>query len=311
MKILFAGSPKVAADILSGLVIAGHEVVAVLTREDAPVGRKRVMTQTDVATVASDLGIPVIKANRLGAEDVKFIAATGAEIGVVVAYGSILSKEALASLSSGWFNLHFSLLPKFRGAAPVQRAIQNGETETGVSLFRLDEGMDTGPVIGTVRTVIGVQENSGELLKRLGELGLTLLLEELPKIYAGMQIESPQSGESSLATKPTREQARIDFNDSATTVENLIRAMNPEPMAWCTANGEILRVLVAREARHDHLNEALAISQPGELLLFDGRIFVKCGYSSVLELIELQPSSKRPMAARDWFNGNQWVEALA
>ena len=180
MKIVFAGTPANAAQTLRALANTAFEVVAVLTRTDAPVGRKRVLTPSAVAVVAAELGLPIIKANRVD-ESVRLqIQATGAELGVIVAYGALLDQAALDVLDKGWVNLHYSLLPKWRGAAPVQRAIMAGDRETGVTLFQLDKGMDTGPVHLQIPTVIEPDENTAELLPRLTNLGISGLAELKP-----------------------------------------------------------------------------------------------------------------------------------
>lgn len=311
MKLIFAGTPGVAADLLRGLIQSGHEVVTVLTREDAPVGRHKILTPSEVAAAAYELGIPVIKANRIGNTELELIVNSGADVGVVVAYGSIFKSEALTALSGGWYNLHFSLLPNYRGAAPVQRALEAGETETGVTMFKLDEGMDSGAVVGFSRTSIGSRENYGQLLPRLGQLALNLALEVLPSIYSGTAKLTDQVGSPTYATKPTRDDSRIDFSRSASAVEALVRAMNPEPMAWCLVGEESMRVLDAFEVRSANQIYAMESMSPGQVLFEDGKFFVRCGEASVLELLELQPSSKRQMSAKDWYNGNRTIERLS
>ncbi len=310
MKIIFAGTPRVAAYLLKGLVQSGHEVVAVLTRQDALVGRSKVLSPSEVAVAASELGIPVIKANRIGPAEVDLIVNSGAELGVVIAYGSILNRNALNSLSAGWYNLHFSLLPKYRGAAPVQRALEAGESETGVTMFKLDEGMDSGLILGVTSTSIGSRENYGELLNRLSALGLKLALELLPRIYSGMTMFTEQQGEPTFATKPTRDDARINFNLSAGKIEHLVRAMNPEPMAWCLVGEEPMRIIEAFEVKSSALFEDMESLVAGQLCSVEGKLLVKCGEGTLLEMCEVQPSSKRVMQAKDWYNGNRNIERL-
>jgi len=310
MKLLFAGTPEVAADVLKGLVSAGHEVALVLTREDAVVGRSKIPTPSAVALVSSQLQIPTLKSNRLTNDDLAKISKSGAELGIVVAYGSILKLDALDSLTEGWYNLHFSVLPKYRGAAPVQRALMSGETETGVTMFKLDEGMDTGPIVGQLQTAIGPGENAGNLLTRLGGLAVSLLLETLPRIYSGTHVLVNQVGEPSFASKPTREDARIDFSNSAQTIQHQVLGLNPEPMAWCIAAEAPMRVIDAMETQSTQILDLMNENNPGEIVSTEGRVFVKCGEGSVLELLEVQPSSKRAMSAKDWFNGNRKLEKL-
>ena len=310
MRILFAGTPEVSATILEWLVKSGHEIACVLTRTDSLVGRKRILTPSATAMKAEELGLPIIKANRVDDGTLSQIASSNIELAIVVAYGSILNQQALEAVPNGWFNIHFSLLPKYRGAAPVQRALLNGDKETGVTIFKLDAGMDTGPVLSSLSTSIGFNESSGELLARLAELSKSLLSEALPQLYSGTFKIHDQRGDSSSAPKPTREEARLDFKQPASTLEDIVRGMNPEPMAWCMVGDEVLRVLSAVEYRSASLVSSSASASPGSLFSVEGKVFAVCGQDSMLELIEVQPSSKRAMPARDWFNGNRFLERL-
>jgi len=311
VRILFAGTPEVSATILEWLVKSGHDVACVLTRTDSYVGRKRILTPSATAFKAEELGLPIIKANRVDDWTLSQIASFNIDLGIVVAYGSILNQRALEAVPNGWFNIHFSLLPKYRGAAPVQRALLNGDKETGVTIFQLDPGMDTGPVLSSLSTSIGFNESAGELLPRLAELSKSLLSEALPQLYSGTFKLHEQSGDSSSAPKPTREEARLDFNKPASTLENIVRGMNPEPMAWCMVGDELLRVLRAVESRSESIGSGSASASPGSLLSVEGKVFAVCGQDSMLELIEVQPSSKRAMPARDWLNGNRSLERLS
>ncbi len=304
MRILFAGTPETAATVLRGLVASGHEVVGVLTREDAPVGRKKVLTESAVAQTANELGIQVIKANKITSEIISVIDSLKADLGVIVAYGVILKKGALEIIPNGWFNLHYSLLPKYRGAAPVQRALENGDIETGITIFKLDEGMDTGDVLATLPVIVQTNETAGDLLTRLNQLGVSLLNQELPNIYNGTFQLEQQTGVPTIAPKPTRDEARIRFSNNAEQILNQVRAFNPEPMAWCSYKGEPFRVLLAREHVGIHSTGI------GELSLVDGKVVVGCGQASAIELVEVQPSSKKPMAAVDWYRGADHKERL-
>jgi methionyl-tRNA formyltransferase len=297
MRILFAGTPSTASTVLEGLLTSGHEVVAALTREDSLTGRKKVLTPSPVAETAKKHGIPCIKANKLGPDVLDEIVKHNVDFAVVVAYGVILRQDALDALPMGWFNLHFSLLPKWRGAAPVQAAIRAGDSETGVTLFRIDLGLDTGPILGSVETVIGPSETAGELLDRLSLLGLTLLNQELPRIYSGGLCLVDQNGDVNLAPKINRNDARISFSANAEQVELLVRAMNPEPMAWCMLNDDAMRVIQARAVPSTDTLDVGVVS------FIDERVLVGCGEDTVLELIVVQPASKNQMPARDWLNG--------
>lgn len=311
MKILFAGTPANAARTLQGLVDANHEIVAVLTRQDAPVGRKKVLTPSPVAQLASQLGIKTIKANSITPETEGGISALGADLAVVVAYGTLLKQGTLDLMPAGWFNLHYSLLPHWRGAAPVQSSLLAGDQTTGVSLFKLDEGMDTGPLVSQVEVEIQPRENSGELLARLTEIGISILVQELPMIAAGLATfraqENHQTGSLPLASKPRRHQAQIDWNQNAINIERQVRAFNPEPMAFTYLKSESFRVLDALALGS---TDWAALSEPtdvvaGQIVLENKRVLVHCGQGTLLELKEVQPAGKKAMSAIDWARGNQ------
>jgi methionyl-tRNA formyltransferase len=308
LKIVFAGTPANAAQTLRALATSAFEIVAVLTRTDAPVGRKKILTPSPVAETAAEFGIPVIKANRVDEAVRTQIAATGADLGIIVAYGALLDQPALDSLPLGWINLHYSLLPKWRGAAPVQRAVMAGDRETGVTLFQLDKGMDTGPVHLQIPTVIEPTENTADLLPRLTELGITGLAELLPRVAAGLSEPTAQDPEL-LAKLPTadklsRDDARIDWQRTAVEIENLVRGLNPEPMAWTTLDGETFRILEARAlGKTDWQSLAGEDEKSGTLKIENGRTFVACGSGSLLELKIVQPAGKKAMSSSDWARG--------
>lgn len=308
MKIVFAGTPANAAQTLRALAKSPFEVVAVLTRTDAPVGRKKILTPSAVAEVAAELGIQVIKANRVDASVRAEIAASGAELGVIVAYGALLDQATLDLLPKGWINLHYSLLPKWRGAAPVQRSLMAGDRETGVTLFQLDKGMDTGPIHLQIPTVIEPGDSTADLLPRLTELGITGLAELLPRIAAELAAPVAQDPEL-LATLPTadklsREDARIDWQRNAVEIENQVRGLNPEPMAWTTLAEETFRVIEARAlGATDWQSLAGEVAEPGTVNIDKNRVFVTCGQGSLLELKAVQPAGKKSMQASDWARG--------
>jgi methionyl-tRNA formyltransferase len=305
MRILFAGTPASAATVLEGLLTSGHEVVAVLTREDAPSGRKKILTPSPVAELALARGINLIKANKVDQHVLDEIALNKVDLAIVVAYGVILREDALRFIAGGWFNVHFSILPRWRGAAPVQRALQHGDTETGVTLFKIDTGLDTGPIVSTVPTLIQPDENAGELLARLSQLSITLLNAELPKSYGSSHDLTNQVGEITLAPKTAREEARIDFSSDALKISHLVRAMNPEPMSWCDFNDEPMRVLRARD-----LAGHVSVGEIGEVSLVSDKVIVACGNGTSLELLEVQPASRSVMSAKDWLNGQTGAVTL-
>lgn len=297
MSILFAGTPENAAVTLRELAHAGIPISLVLTRPDAPVGRKKVLTPSPVALVAEELGIPVLKSARVAEEELRKIGERQIQLALVVAFGVLLKEQALKALPLGWFNLHYSLLPQFRGAAPVQRALMEGVTETGVTLFKIDQGLDTGDVLASVPTRIEPVENAGALLERLTGLGVSLLLEQLPRISSGLLSLKPQEEiGASLAPKISRTEAEMSFNNAAKKLENLTRGCNPEPGAWTQSNqGYDLKIHVAWASNISHV-------AVGHVSTDEGRVFVGCA-GSALELIEVQPAGKSRMSAADWVRG--------
>ena len=297
MRIVFAGTPINAAKTLKALVAAGNTIVGVLTRADAPTGRSGTVTESPVAAVASSLGIPVLKSNTVDTDVLDWISGLTPDLGVIVAYGCILKSDALEIPSKGWINVHYSLLPKYAGASPVQHAILDGETETGVTVFKLDEGVDTGPVLSVQRTEIRPDENTGELLERLTEIGSELLcrtLDDFDNQYSSRSFQEIDS--TRLATrKISRALARLDFNQSSKDVVNKVRAMNPEPVAWFEFESLPVRVL---EATVEDSAELAA----GVARLLGSQLIVGCSDGSVaLELV--QPAGKKPMSGADWFRG--------
>ena len=297
MRIVFAGTPINAAKTLKALVAAGNTIVGVLTRADAPTGRSGTVTESPVAAVASSLGIPVLKSNTVDTDVLDWISGLTPDLGVIVAYGCILKSDALEIPSKGWINVHYSLLPKYAGASPVQHAILDGETETGVTVFKLDEGVDTGPVLSVQRTDIRPDENTGELLERLTEIGSALLCRTLGDFDNQYSSRSFQEIDSTrLATrKISRALARLDFHQSSKDVVNKVRAMNPEPVAWFEFESLPVRVLEATV-------EGSAELAAGVGRLIGPQLIVGCSDGSVaLELV--QPAGKKPMSGADWFRG--------
>jgi len=246
MKILYAGTPEIAVAPLNALAASEEvEVVGVLTREDAPVGRKRILSASAVAQRAEQLGIPVIKASQWSAQTAHAIASLGADAAAVVAYGALLPQEALKLLPHGWVNLHFSALPAYRGAAPVQRALMAGETTIYSNTFLIEEGLDTGPVFECDSTPVGDEDTAGSILNRLAETGGELLLRTFARIAEG-QTGTPQTGEASYAHKMSIADGRLDFNEPAERVLATFRGVTPDS------------VLVGT---HDRLRELHAIRE--------------------------------------------------
>lgn len=304
MSILFAGTPENAALSLRLLVESGVSISLVITRPDAPVGRKSVLTASPVALVALELGLPLIKTNIVDDDVIQQIQLHGIEFALVIAFGVILREPALSALDKGWYNVHYSLLPRWRGASPVQRAIISGDSETGVTVFKIDTGLDTGPVLGSVRTKIEPTETFGNLLHRLSLLGVSLLSELLPKISSGILRLDPQAAlGASVAPKVTRREVRLNFSRTATELSNLVRGANPEPGAWVKTSLNVeLKVHEARSVDYFNLGQ-------GACELIDGRLLVGC-QNGALELLEVQPAGKKSMKASDWFRGTTQVVTL-
>ena len=295
MRLIFAGSPAAAVPSLRALIDGPHEVVAVVTREDAPLGRKRVLTATPVAEVAEQAGIPVIKANRLAAVQDELLAVE-AELGVVVAYGGLIREPILSAPRHGWINLHFSLLPRWRGAAPVQHALIAGDSETGAAVFQLVPELDAGPVFATERVPVGRVQTAGHLLESLSVSGAQLLAGVVDAIAAGTAVATPQEGEVTLASKLDLADARLDWTEPATRIDARRRGVTPEPGATTTLDGERFKVLDATIA---HGAPRL---DPGVVALRGRAVHVGTA-DDPIELLTVQPAGKRAMPAGDWWRG--------
>ena len=294
MKLIFAGTPENAALGLE-LVSKQHEVVLVITRPDAELGRKRVLTPSPVAQKAAALGLPVMKANRITSLELDTIAATQAELALVIAFGSMIPKSALDQMS--WWNIHFSLLPLWRGASPLQQSIRAGGTGAGVTLFELDAGMDTGPIIAQLPIQPGENETTAEALVRYTVAGIDLFNHSIVNKLSA----KAQQGEPSFAPKLDRSDARLDLAQDAVNVHRSVMAFNPEPMAWCELEGNPIRILETRLL--ETTTSPPESSQPGRTSKPGDRVILECGAGSQLELVLVQPAGKQPMPAADWFRG--------
>ncbi|KQQ11111.1 methionyl-tRNA formyltransferase [Rathayibacter sp. Leaf296] len=295
MRLVFAGTPAPAVPTLRALAASGHEIVAVVTREDAPVGRKRVLTPSPVAVVAEELGLPVLKANRLDEAVTDRLEALAPELGVIVAYGGLVRARLLAVPVHGWINLHFSLLPRWRGAAPVQRALMAGEESIGASVFQLVAELDAGDVYAELSEEVR-DRTAGELLEVLADSGAGLTVEVVEAIAAGTARAVPQSGEVTLAPKLDVSDGRLDWSAPSARVLAVIRGTTPEPGASAAVGDARLKVLAARAAQEPPTLE------PGRVLVEQGRALVGTGDGAV-ELVTVQPAGKKPMAAADWARG--------
>ena len=296
MKLIFAGTPENAATALE-LISAKHEVVLVITREDAPVGRKRVLTPSPVAQIAQSLGLPVLKANRLSAVSETELKEAGAELAIVVAYGALVPQRLLDALP--WWNLHFSLLPEWRGATPLQHSMLTGGLGSGVTLFELEAGLDTGAVLSQKPIQIDFEKTCGELLEEFTKAGVEMTLEAL----AGRPKAMPQQGTASTAPKLYREHGKLDFSKSADELMWQVMALNPEPMAWCELDGNPLRILRARSLGATDWDSLDGVQHlPGEVVA-SNKVLVACGGGTRLELLQVQPAGKKEMSAGDWIRG--------
>jgi methionyl-tRNA formyltransferase len=303
VRVLFAGTPAVAVPSLNAIVEAGFDVVAVLTRPDAPIGRKRVLTPSPVAARAAELGIEVIHASRINDETAARISAASPDVAAIVAYGGLVPPAALGIPRHGWINLHFSLLPAWRGAAPVQRAVMAGDDITGAVTFQLEEGLDTGPVFGTLTETVGPEDTAGELLERLSHSGAVLLAQTLSAIDAGKAAAVPQTGEVSLAPKLTLDDGRLDWKHPALAIGRQARGVTPEPGAWTVLAGQRVKLEPVR------LRPDVSQLAPGAVSVHGKSVLVGTG-SHAVELTRIQPAGKKMMAAADWARGMTSLESV-
>ncbi|MFG2297842.1 methionyl-tRNA formyltransferase [Streptomyces sp. NPDC048603] len=299
MKLVFAGTPEVAVPALDALIASGrHEVAAVVTRPDAPAGRGRRLVASPVAERAEEAGIEVLK--PLKPRDPEFqqrLREIAPDCCPVVAYGAILPKSALDIPLHGWVNLHFSLLPAWRGAAPVQHSIMAGDEVTGASTFRIVEGLDAGPVFGVLTEDIRPTDTSGDLLTRLAFAGAGLLAATMDGIEDGTLRAVPQPGDGiSLAPKITVEDAHIDWKAPALRVDRLVRGCTPAPGAWTVFRGERLKLVSV-----GLVTERTDLA-PGEVAVAKNNVWVGTG-SHAVELLWVQPQGKKPMKGADWARG--------
>jgi len=296
LRIAFAGSPAVAVPSLDALLASRHELVAVVTREDSPFGRKGTLTPTPVAARAAEAGLPVVRADRLDEAATAAILAAAPDLGVIVAYGGLVREPLLSAPRLGWINLHFSLLPRWRGAAPVQHAILAGDRETGVSVFQLVPELDAGPVYARLAEPIGRFQTAGGLLDRLAGIGADVLAGVVDALASGTAVGEPQTGEPTLAGKLTHRDGALDWSRSAAELDRRIRAVTPEPGASTTLEGQRFKVLEAIPA-HDTLPLG-----PGRVEMYDRRVLVGTG-DGLIELLRVTPFGRPQMAAGDWYRG--------
>jgi len=299
MRLVFAGTPDAAVPSLRLLAASDHEIAAVVTRRDAPIGRKRVLTPSPVADFAEDLGIKTIKTDRLDADATERITALAPDLGVIVAYGGLVREPLLSTPLHGWINLHFSLLPRWRGAAPVQRALIAGDPVTGASVFQLVPALDAGDVFAESRYVVPETATAGDVLDALAQDGARLLHGVVDAIAQGTAVAVAQSGEPTLAPRLDVDDGRIDWAETREAVLGRIRGVTPEPGAHTTVDGVRLKVLAAAAADAD----APAL-EPGEFAVHGRALVIGTG-SEPIVLHRVQPAGKSAMDASDWWRGRR------
>ena len=299
MRILFMGTPDIAAESLAALLGAGHEVCAVFTRRDKPVGRKQILTAPPVKQLAQQHDIPVYQPRTLrdGSSD-ELIRQLAPDIIVVVAYGCIIPPQLLHTAKYGCINLHVSLLPKYRGSAPIQWAVLNGDAETGVSIMQLDEGLDTGDVLMVEPVAIDPEETSGELFDRVSAVGAKTLVDALAKIEAGQLTPVPQDhSKATLAPPLSKDTARFAFTEDAAHIHNWVRGMNPWPTAWFEQDGKRIKVSECRLAENPQ-NAA-----PGTVLAL--KPLTVAAQNGAVALLSVTPEGGKPMAGTAWAAGRR------
>ncbi|MGQ2907524.1 MAG: methionyl-tRNA formyltransferase [Aliihoeflea sp.] len=299
LRVIFMGTPEFSAATLKAIVEAGHEVVAAYSQPPRPAGRRGLeLKKSPVHDLAESLGIEVRTPVSLkGEAEQAAFRALGADVAVVVAYGLLLPKAILDGTRLGAYNGHASLLPRWRGAAPIQRAIMAGDAETGMMVMKMDEGLDTGPVALTERVAIGADMTAGELHDRLRDVGARLMVEALGRLEAGDLPTVAQSGEgATYAAKISKDETRIDWSKPAPEVHDRIRSISPFPGAWCeaTIGGKPERLKLLRSTMGE------GAGMPGTIL--DDRLTIACGDGAV-RLVEVQRAGGRPMEAGAFLRG--------
>jgi methionyl-tRNA formyltransferase len=298
MRLVFAGTPEVAVPSLDALIDSTHEVVAVVTRPDARAGRGRQTVASPVAERATRAGIEVLKPGRLSDPDLlDRLTDLAPDCCPVVAYGGLVPPRALAVPRHGWVNLHFSLLPAWRGAAPVQHAVLHGDEVTGATVFALEEGLDTGPVYSVMTEAVRPRDTSGDLLGRLAAAGAGLLVATLDALERNELVARPQPADGvSYAPKLTVADAHVDWARPAFHVDRQVRACTPAPGAWTAWHGERLGLGPVEPAGPADL-------APGTVRAGRREVLVGCGDGHAVRLGEVRPAGKRPMAADAWARG--------
>ncbi|MGL9721351.1 methionyl-tRNA formyltransferase [Symbiopectobacterium sp.] len=301
LRIIFAGVPDFAARHLDALLASPHQVVGMFTQPDRPAGRGKKLTPSPVKVLAEQHGVPVLQPKSLRpAESQQLVADLQADIMVVVAYGLLLPQAVLDMPRLGCINVHGSLLPRWRGAAPIQRSLWAGDTETGVTIMQMDAGLDTGAMLHKLSCPITPQDTSASLYDRLAELGPQGLLTTLASLAQGTAVAEKQ--DDSLATyaeKLSKEEAKLDWSLSAEQLERCIRAFNPWPVSYITIDEQPVKVWKASALDADHS------AQPGTIISADKQGIQVATAQGVLNLLQLQPAGKKPMSVQDLLNSRR------
>jgi methionyl-tRNA formyltransferase len=292
MRLGVAATPEVALPTLNWLQTSGHALVRVISQPDKPFGRGQEMHSSPVSQWAKANSIELVNPATVPEIDKSL---SDLDLLITIGYGRILPAQTLSIPKHGCINLHFSLLPKYRGAAPVQRAIESGERESGVTVFALDPGMDTGAIYTSITVAIEPTMRSYELLEKLSVIGVTAMKDALIAIESGIAPVA-QTGQASIASKITREEAALDWSASSTTLHNKIRAFYPQPQAWTNFRGQPLKISAAKIAVTD------IQLQPGELKVLENECLIGTG-DACLVLEKLTPAGKKEMSALDWSRG--------
>lgn len=308
MRLIFMGTPEFAVPSLQALVTQGHEVRGVFTQPDRPAGRGKKLKPSAVKVAAQELGLPIFQPERIKTPEVlALLQVLDPEGIIVVAYGQILSADILKLPPQGCINVHASLLPKYRGAAPIHWAVMNGENQTGVTTMLMDEGLDTGDMLLKAAYPISEEVTTGELDDALAQLGAELLLKTLDSLKQGTLISEQQTGDTSYASLLKREHEKIDWTRSAQDIHNQIRGLNPYPGSFTIFHQENLKVWRSRLHSSDHplVDPGERVGVPGEVVrVVNEGIVLQTGSGQIL-LQEVQPAGKRAMPARDFFLGRR------
>lgn len=300
MRVIFLGTPAFAVPSLQALVSSGHDVAAVFTQPDRPKGRGNELAQSPVKEAAHLLGIPIHQPERIRRpENVEMLRGLSAELMVVVGYGQIIPQSIIDLPPHGILNVHASLLPRYRGAAPIQWAIANGEQITGVTIMQIDAGLDTGDMILAEETTIGPDETAPELSHRLSQMGAALLIKA---ISGGYGRQKQNDAEATYAPVLKKDDGHIDWRLTATAIYNRLRGFTPWPGAFTSFEGKQLSILAAKPRTGNAATECVS-AQAGRLVREGKNLFACCGHSTALELLEVQLAGKKRMTAEAFLNG--------